>query len=300
MINATDIAEEIGLGNRTNTIMQSSFFKVAKVIPYEKAVDEMKKFIVKSYGSKGEEVVNMNYAAVDRGGDIIKVNVPEGCKDIAVEEKKLDKNLPDFIRNVVMPVNSLKGDDLPVSAFKGREDGTFPAGTTEYEKRGIAVWAPEWISDNCIQCNQCSYVCPHASIRPYLLTDEEAANLPEGTKVIQGIGPTKEYKFKIQVSILDCNGCGNCADVCPSKEKALVMKPFASQLSEHNRYMHMHEKIGYKDTVVDKMKTVKNSQFAQPLFEFSGACSGCGETPYIKTITQLYGDRMIVANATGC
>ncbi|HUS85875.1 MAG TPA: pyruvate:ferredoxin (flavodoxin) oxidoreductase [Bacteroidales bacterium] len=300
MINATDIAEEIGLGNRTNTIMQSAFFKVARVIPYEKAVDEMKKFIVKSYGTKGEDVVKMNYAAVDRGGDVIKVGVPAEWKNIIPEKEKSDETLPDFIRDVVLPVNALKGDDLPVSAFKGREDGTFPAGTTAYEKRGVALWAPEWVPENCIQCNQCSYVCPHASIRPFLLTDEEAANAPEGIVTVQGIGQLKEYKFRVQVSILDCNGCGNCADVCPSKEKALVMKPFETQLIEKDHWLYMHKKVGYKETVVDKMKTVKNSQFAQPLFEFSGACSGCGETPYIKTITQLYGERMMIANATGC
>lgn len=300
IINATDIAEELGLGNRTNTIMQSAFFKVANVIPYDKAVDEMKKFIVKSYGTKGENIVKMNYAAVDRGGDVTQVTVPADWKNAAIEETIVDTSIPDFIRNVVMPVNSLKGDDLPVSAFAGREDGTFPAGTTAYEKRGIAVWTPEWVADNCIQCNQCSYVCPHAAIRPFLLTEQEAANAPEGTVTKQGIGGTKEYKFKIQVSLYDCTGCGNCADVCPAKEKALVMKPFDSQIAEADRWTYMHEKVGYKDFVLDKTKTVKNSQFAQPLFEFSGACAGCGETPYIKAITQLFGERMIVANATGC
>jgi pyruvate-ferredoxin/flavodoxin oxidoreductase len=300
IINATDIAEELGLGNRTNTIMQSAFFKVAKVIPYEKAVEEMKKFIVKSYGNKGEAIVKMNYDAVDRGGDVTGIKVPASWKNAASDEAKVDDNIPEFVRNVVMPINALKGDDLPVSAFVGREDGTFPAGTTEYEKRGIAVWIPEWQADNCIQCNQCAYVCPHAAIRPFLLTEEEAANAPEGTVTKQGIGGTKEYRYKIQVSLYDCTGCGNCADICPSKEKSLIMKPFETQHDEGERWKYMHEKVGYKETVLDKTKTVKNSQFAQPLFEFSGACAGCGETPYIKAITQLYGDRMIVANATGC
>ncbi len=300
MINATDIAEEIGLGGRTNTIMQSAFFKVANVIPYDKAVDEMKKFIVKSYGAKGEDIVKMNYAAVDRGGKVTKINVPDSWKNVKPEKKKVDEKLPEFVRDVVNPIIAQKGDDLPVSAFRGREDGTFPAGTTQFEKRGVAVWTPEWIPDNCIQCNQCSFVCPHAVIRPFLLTDEEAANAPGGTEVIQGIGPLKEYKFRIQVSVYDCTGCGNCADVCPSKEKALVMKPFESQLDQAEKWTYMHEEVGYKDTVVDKLKTVKNSQFSQPLFEFSGACAGCGETPYVKVITQLFGDRMIVANATGC
>ena len=199
------------------------------------------------------------------------------------------------------PINSLKGDDLPVSAFSGREDGTFPSGTSAYEKSGIAVNVPEWQPDECIQCNQCSYVCPHAVIRPFLLTDEEAAKAPEGTTTIQGIpGALKAYKFRIQVSVLDCTGCGNCADVCPSKNKALIMKPLETQLDQVPLWTYMHEEVGYKDTVVDKFVNVKNSQFAQPLFEFSGACAGCGETPYIKAITQLFGDRMIVANATGC
>jgi pyruvate-ferredoxin/flavodoxin oxidoreductase len=199
------------------------------------------------------------------------------------------------------PMNAMKGDDLPVSAFKGREDGTFPSGTAAYEKRGIAVNVPEWQPNECIQCNQCSYVCPHAAIRPFLLTDEELKNAPEGTQTIQGIpGALKAYRFKIQVSVYDCTGCGNCADVCPSKNKALIMKPLESQLAEAERWTYMHEKVGYKDTVVDKFVNVKNSQFSQPLFEFSGACAGCGETPYLKSITQLFGDRMIASNATGC
>jgi pyruvate-ferredoxin/flavodoxin oxidoreductase len=301
IINATKIAEEIGLGTRTNTIMQAAFFKLASIIPYEKAESEMKKAIYKSYGRKGEDVVNMNYAAVDKGTEVIKVEIPAAWASIKPEKKEDKRDIPDFIRNVADPINHLKGDDLPVSAFAGREDGTFPAGTTQYEKRGIAVNVPEWQPDECIQCNQCSYVCPHAAIRPFLLTDEEAKNAPEGTKTIQGIpGVLKQYRFKIQVSLYDCTGCSNCADVCPSKNKALIMKPFETQLAEGPRWNYMHEKVGYKDTVVDKFVNVKNSQFAQPLFEFSGACAGCGETPYIKAITQLFGDRMTVSNATGC
>ena len=300
IINATKIADEIGLGNRTNTIMQSAFFKISNVIPYDSAVEEMKKAIVKTFGRKGEDIVNMNKAAVERGGDAEEVIIPAEWKNIEIKAKTDDRNIPDFIKNIAEPINAQKGDDLPVSAFIGREDGTFPAGTTAYEKRGIAITVPEWIADNCIQCNQCAYVCPHAAIRPFLLTDEELENAPKGTKAIQGIGGTKEYKFKIQVSPLDCTGCGNCADVCPSKEKALVMKSLDSQMGEAPRWDYMHSKVGYKDTVLPKEKSVKNSQFAQPLFEFSGACAGCGETPYIKTITQLFGDRMMVANATGC
>jgi pyruvate-ferredoxin/flavodoxin oxidoreductase len=261
----------------------------------------MKKAIYKSYGKKGEEVVKMNYAAVDKGSKVEKVEIPAEWASIKVEKAVDTRDIPEFIRDVVEPINRMEGDDLPVSAFTGREDGTFPSGTTAFEKRGIAVNVPEWQPDECIQCNQCSYVCPHAVIRPFLLTDEEAANAPEGTKFIQGIpGALKAYKFKIQVSVLDCTGCSNCADVCPSKKKALVMKPLESQLDEAPRWTYMHEKVGYKDTVVDKFVNVKNSQFVQPLFEFSGACAGCGETPYIKSITQLFGDRMIVANATGC
>ncbi|HKK41355.1 MAG TPA: pyruvate:ferredoxin (flavodoxin) oxidoreductase [Bacteroidales bacterium] len=301
IINATQIAEEIGLGTRTNTIMQAAFFKVANVVPYEKAESEMKKAIYKSYGKKGEDVVKMNYDAVDQGSNVEKVEVPADWANITVTKKKTESNVPAFISDVMEPINSLKGDDLPVSAFAGREDGTFPSGTSAYEKRGIAVNVPEWQPDECIQCNQCSYVCPHASIRPFLLTEEELANAPEETKTIKGIpGALKAYNFRIQVSVLDCTGCGNCADICPSKNKALIMKPLESQLSEAPRWTYMHEEVGYKDTVVDKFVNVKNSQFAQPLFEFSGACAGCGETPYIKAITQLFGDRMIIANATGC
>jgi pyruvate-ferredoxin/flavodoxin oxidoreductase len=301
IINATAIADEIGLGNRTNTIMQAAFFKVANVIPYEKAVSEMKKAIYKSYGKKGETVVNMNYAAVDKGGEVTQIEIPAEWASIKISSDKDARNIPAFISEVMEPMNSMKGDDLPVSAFVGREDGTFPSGTAAYEKRGIAVFSPEWQPDECIQCNQCSYVCPHAAIRPFLLTEEELANAPEGTRAIQGVGGAlKAYKFKIQLSVYDCTGCGNCADICPSKNKALIMKPFETQLAEAERWTYMHEKVGYKDTVADKFINVKNSQFSQPLFEFSGACAGCGETPYIKTITQLFGDRMIVSNATGC
>jgi len=301
-INATAIAEEIGLGNRTNTIMQSSFFKIANVIPYDMAVEHLKKAILKTFGMKGEEIVNMNYAAVDRGGggDLTKIEIPVEWADLDTTPVPDTRNIPDFIKNVAEPINAQRGDDLPVSAFVGREDGTFPAGTTQYEKRGVAVNVPEWLDENCIQCNQCAYVCPHAAIRPFLLTDAELANAPDGTKVQKGKGGIKEYNFRIQVSVLDCTGCGNCADVCPSKEKSLIMKPLGTQMVEVERWDYMHKEVGYKDNVLPKEKTVKNSQFAQPLFEFSGACAGCGETPYIKAITQLFGDRMMVANATGC
>lgn len=306
IINATKIAEEIGLGNRTNTIMQSAFFKISNVIPYDLAVDEMKKAIKKTFGRKGEKIVNMNYEAVDKGGqELHEVKVPEEWKDIDVKEQEIDQSRPEFVREVADVMNRMEGDSLPVSKFLDREDGTFPQGTTQYEKRGIAVNVPEWIPENCIQCNQCAYVCPHAVIRPFLLTEEEVKNAPKGTETIKGLGKTKEYQFRIQVSVLDCTGCGNCVDVCPAKKKgvvtkALEMKPLGTQKAEIDRWNYMHEKVGYKDTVLPKEKTVKNSQFAQPLFEFSGACAGCGETPYVKAVTQLFGDRMMIANATGC
>lgn len=301
IINATAIAEELGLGNRTNTIMQSAFFKVSNVIPYDIAVAEMKKAIVKSYGKKGEKVVSMNNAAVDRGGDVTKVNVDPSWSNLPCTEKEKHNDIPAFIRDVVEPMNAQEGDNLPVSAFLGREDGTFPPGTTQYEKRGIAVNVPEWIADNCIQCNQCAYVCPHAAIRPFLLNEKEVTEAPANTTTIKANGKAFEgLQFRIQVSTLDCTGCSNCADICPAKTKALVMKPLETQHTEIERWNYMHYKVGYKDHLIDKTQTFKNSQFAQPLFEFSGACAGCGETPYIKTITQLFGERMTVANATGC
>ncbi|MDR0981992.1 MAG: pyruvate:ferredoxin (flavodoxin) oxidoreductase [Culturomica sp.] len=303
IINGTKLGQELGLGNRTNTIMQSAFFKITNVIPYELAVEEMKKFIVKSYGNKGEAIIKMNYAAVDAGGDLknlIQVEVPSEWKNLPADEATtISAERPEFIVKVVDVMNAQAGDSLPVSAFNGIEDGTFPAGTSKYEKRGIAVNVPEWQVDKCIQCNQCAYVCPHAAIRPFLLTDAELASAPAGTSTKPAIG--KEfagYQFRMQVSPLDCTGCGNCADICPAKEKALVMKPLSSQNDEINRWTYMDTKVGYKKLV--EPNNVKNSQFIQPLFEFSGACAGCGETPYIKLITQLFGERMMVANATGC
>ena len=305
IIDATKIAGEIGLGNRTNTILQSAFFKISGVIPYDLAVEQMKKFIVKSYGRKGEDVVNKNYAAVDRGGDIVKVEIPAEwanlpCStDFAVEKHEGD---PEFIAKVMRPMVAQCGNDLPVSAFAGYEDGTFPAGTTEYEKRGVATVVPEWNAANCIQCNQCSLVCPHAAIRPVVMTDDELKAAPASMKTAD-IKMPKEMAgmhFRMQVSVMDCTGCGNCADLCPAKEKALVMKPFESQLHEAENWTYSQKKVTYKDNLIDKFANVKNSQFAQPLFEFSGACAGCGETPYLKCITQLFGEQMMVANATGC
>ena len=306
IIDATHIAVEIGLGTaRTNTILQSSFFKISGVIPYESAVKQMKDANQKSYGRKGSEVVKMNNDAVDRGGDVIKVNVdPAWSKlDPNADVPAVDPNRPEFIRNVVDVMNSQHGDSLPVSAFTGREDGTFPQGTSAYEKRGIAVNVPEWIPDNCIQCNICSYVCPHAAIRPFLLNAEEKAAWKDVTTIPAVPQKTFEgLEYRIQLSPLDCTGCSNCVNVCSGKKgaKALELKPLETQLGQKELWNYASENISYKDTYAPKDQSVKNSQFSQPLFEFSGACAGCGETPYIKLATQLYGDRMMIANATGC
>ncbi|MCX6249877.1 MAG: pyruvate:ferredoxin (flavodoxin) oxidoreductase [Bacteroidetes bacterium] len=301
IIDATKIATEIGLGNRTNTIMQSAFFKLAEVIPYEKVVDEMKRANYKTYGRKGEEIVTMNNLAIDRGAEAEKVEIPAEWAKISLKENDDDTGKPVFVRTIFDPVNKMKGDDVPVSAFIGREDGTFPAGTTVLEKRGIAVTVPVWIPENCIQCNQCAYVCPHAVIRPFLLDEAERKAAPQDMVTLKAIG--KELtglEFRIQVSVLDCTGCGNCLDVCPAKVKALEMKELGSQMHETTNWDFVIDHITYKPDVAPRSKTFKNSQFAKPLFEFSGACGGCGETPYIKLITQLFGERMMISNATGC
>ncbi|MBB6275642.1 pyruvate:ferredoxin (flavodoxin) oxidoreductase [Porphyromonas circumdentaria] len=302
-INATSIAQEIGLGNRTNTILQSAFFKIANVIPYELAVEQMKKFIVKSYAKKGDSIVNMNYAAVDRGADVIEIPVKPEWASLGDEPVVRHEDDTDFIYNVVRKVNAQAGDDLPVSAFIGREDGTWDNGTAASEKRGVATFVPQWKADNCIQCNQCAYVCPHATIRPFLL--DEAERNTTGVHSLPAIGKgMKEagITFRIQVDVLDCLGCGNCANVCPGNKngKALEMLPLETQYDEQKNWDKMVKQVTNKAHLVDILANVKNSQFAQPLFEFSGACAGCGETPYVKLITQLFGDRQMVANATGC
>ncbi|MDR1914490.1 MAG: pyruvate:ferredoxin (flavodoxin) oxidoreductase [Clostridiales bacterium] len=302
-INGTDIAAKIGLGGRINTILQSAFFKLANIIPIDDAVKHMKKAIVDSYGKKGEKIVNMNYAAVDAGVEQVKkVKFPADWANTTqdFETHSAIEVFPEFIKNVAYPINHMHGDDLPVSAFLGREDGTFPQGTAAYEKRGTAVSVPEWIIENCIQCNQCSYVCPHAVIRPFLLDETEKSNAPEQyeTKKARGKG-LENYQYRVQVSVLDCTGCANCVQVCPAKNKALALKPIESQANQIENWKYSTEKVARKQNPLN-VNTVVGSQFEQPLLEFSGACAGCGETPYAKLITQLYGDRMYIANATGC
>ncbi|MBA7508488.1 Pyruvate:ferredoxin oxidoreductase [subsurface metagenome] len=300
IIDATDIAAEIGLGSRINMIMQSAFFKLAKVIPLDDAVKYMKEAIKKTYGKKGEKIVQMNYQAVDRGIESLKkVKIPDSWKDTVEVEDVAGAQEPEFIKNILRVINRQEGDSIPVSAFIGAEDGTFPQGTAAYEKRGIAVNVPEWQKDNCIQCNQCSYVCPHAVIRPVLLTGEEVKNAPEKFETVEAKGKgLEQFAYRIQVSTLDCTGCGNCANICPAKNKALVMKPLDTQ-EVQIRNWDFASKIPVKENVVPA-DTVKGSQFRIPLFEFSGACGGCGETPYAKLVTQLFGDRMLITNATGC
>ncbi|TFH43243.1 MAG: pyruvate:ferredoxin (flavodoxin) oxidoreductase [Chrysiogenales bacterium] len=301
IIDASPIAEEIGMIGRTNSIMQAAFFRVAGVIPYELAERHMKEAVKKTYGKKGDKIVALNCAAIDRGGEMVReVAVPGEWKSIGETGHGGDTPAPEFIERIARPINRLEGNSLPVSAFKDFPDGTFPQGTAAYEKRGIATHVPEWIPEQCIQCNQCSYVCPHSVIRPFLLDEEEIASLPPGADLIPAKGKGLEgFQFRIQLSPLDCYGCGSCAEVCPSKEKSLVMKPIESQKGQAPLWEHFAARVTYKDGLVPKT-TVKGSQFAKPLLEFHGACAGCGETPHYKLITQLFGDRMMIANATGC
>jgi len=302
-INATKIAQEIGLGNRTNTILQSAFFRITEVIPVDLAVEQMKKFIVKSYGKKGQDVVDKNYAAVDRGGEYKKLDVDPAWSNLEVEAPAPNDD-PEFINKIVRPINAQDGDLLKVSDFADIPDGTWQNGTAAYEKRGVAAFVPEWNEENCIQCNKCAYVCPHAAIRPFLLDADEMKNAPMAEeKTLPAIG--KQFagmRFIQAVDVLDCLGCGNCADICPGKKgvKALEMKPLESQLDVQKEWDYCVKSVSSKQELIDIKANVKNSQFATPLFEFSGACSGCGETPYVKLISQLYGDHEMVANATGC
>ena len=307
IIDAVNLAVQIGLGNRTNTILQSAFFKLnEQIMPYEQAQDLMKKYAYKSYARKGDAIVQLNYKAIEIGAEgLVKVEVDPAWANLEVEEKAVASDRPDFVKNIADPVNAIKGYDLPVSAFTEYADGTIPAGTAAYEKRGTSSFVPLWNAENCIQCNQCAFVCPHAVIRPFLATDEEIANAPEGTIVIPAMGPTlKGLHYSIQISTLDCTGCNVCVNQCPGKkgQKALTMVPVdkANEAKQPEVAKYFFEQVSYKDHLVDKMSNPKNSQFAQPLFEFSGACGGCGETPYVKLITQLFGDHMVVSNATGC
>ncbi|WP_196001479.1 pyruvate:ferredoxin (flavodoxin) oxidoreductase [Clostridium sp. 1001271B_151109_B4] len=302
-VNATKIASEIGLGRRINMIMQSAFFKLAEIIPEEEATEYLKASIKKAYGKKGDKVVNMNYEAVEAGmNSLVKINVPESWKTASEEAKVETKEVTDFVKNIMNPMNALEGDKLPVSAFNGLEDGTFPAGTAAYEKRGVATEVPEWNMSKCIQCNQCAFVCPHACIRPVLVNDEELAKAPAGFETKKATGKTLAgLNYRIQVSTLDCTGCNNCVDICPAPGKALEMKPLGTQVETEvaNWEFSVSKEVSNKEHLTTG-KTVKDSQFKQPLIEFSGACAGCGETAYIKLATQLFGDRMMIANATGC
>ncbi len=300
-IDAIKLGAEIGLGNRINMIMMSAFFKLAAIIPEADAVTYMKEAIVKSYGKKGEKVVNMNNAAVEAGlNGLVEIAYPESWATTTEGAVPVAVPATEYFDDVVKPILAQKGDKLPVSAFVDNANGIVPAGTTKYEKRGIAINVPNWIIDNCIQCNQCAYVCPHACIRPYLLTDEQVAAAPETFATKKANGKAYEgLQFRMQLSPLDCTGCGNCADVCPSKNKALVMEPLANISDAEEANWEYAQTLPEPAVEINK-STVKDSQFSKPLFEFSGACAGCGETPYVKLVTQLFGDRMMVANATGC
>lgn len=298
-INATGIAADIGLGNRINTVLQAAFFQITNIIPIDNATNYMKEAIKNTYERKGQNILDMNYKAVDAGvAGVKKVNVPSSWANV-IEEDAQTANVPDFVKKINMPIDALKGDLLPVSTFRGIEDGTFENGTSQYEKRAIAVNVPHWIKENCIQCNQCSYVCPHATIRPFLSTEEERKDATTNFEFKKAIGKGLEnYGFTIAVNQLDCTGCSNCAQVCPAKEKALVMKPIEEEMYKYDTWVFA-KGLSNKENPLNQ-NTVKGSQFNQPLLEYSGACAGCGETPYAKLITQLYGDRMVIANATGC
>ncbi len=314
IINAIDKAVEVGMGKRTNTILQSAFFKLAEIMPIEEAVDYMKYMAKKSYSKKGEEVVNNNYKAIDAGVDaLVKIDVPESWKNVEIVDNtpKAEgprKDLVDFVNNILTPVNQMNGDSLPVSTFEKMADGTFPQGSAAYEKRGIAVMVPEWNAANCVQCNTCSFVCPHATIRPFLLTEEEAANAPEATKIAaRTLGKGAEnYKFTMAVSPMDCMGCGVCVTVCPTtknpEKAALKMVPQHTQVDQQAPFDYLVANVSKKDidTPMFADNTVKGSQFAQPLLEFSGSCAGCAETAYARLVTQLFGERMYISNATGC
>ena len=300
VIDAVDIAREVGLGGRINMVMQAAFFKLAEIIPVKDVSKYLKGEVEKSYGNKGQNIVDMNFRAIDKGfNSMKKVNVPESWK--TVQDKSDDRNteIPEFVEKVIFPMNKQEGDRLPVSAFTDREDGSFPLGVTAWEKREIAIDVPMWDSNKCIQCNQCSFVCPHAVIRPTLLTEEEMKNAPEGLKTVDATG-FKDMKFHLAISAQDCTGCGSCVNVCPAKGKAIEMKPLAANREQYIKDWNFAKDIPPKDITKKVEQTVKGSQFKKPLQEFSGACAGCGETPYAKLVTQLFGNRMMISNAAGC
>ena len=302
-MNASKIAQEIGLGNRTNTILQSAFFRITEVIPVDLAIEQMKKFIVKSYGNKGQDVVDKNYAAVDRGGEYKTLAVDPAWANLA-DDAVAEEDVPAYIKEIVRPINGQSGDLLKVSDFVRYDmvDGTMTNGASAFEKRGVEAFNPEWTAENCIQCNKCAYVCPHACIRPFVLDEEEMKGFEDKTLEMKVPKPMAGMNFRIQVSVLDCVGCGNCADVCPGNKngKALAMVPFTHDEQQISNWNYLAKNVKSKQHLIDIKSNVKNSQFAQPLFEFSGACAGCGETPYVKLVSQLYGDREMIANATGC
>ena len=303
-MNASKIAQEIGLGNRTNTILQSAFFRITEVIPVDLAIEQMKKFIVKSYGNKGQDVVDKNYAAVDRGGEYKTLAVDPAWANLADDAVAEEEDVPAYIKEIVRPINGQSGDLLKVSDFVRYDmvDGTMTNGASAFEKRGVEAFNPEWTAENCIQCNKCAYVCPHACIRPFVLDEEEMKGFEDKTLEMKVPKPMAGMNFRIQVSVLDCVGCGNCADVCPGNKngKALAMVPFTHDEQQISNWNYLAKNVKSKQHLIDIKSNVKNSQFAQPLFEFSGACAGCGETPYVKLVSQLYGDREMIANATGC
>ena len=296
-VDAVKIAGEVGLGGRINMIMQTAFFKLSEVIPFEKAVELLKDGIDKAYGKKGQKIVDMNIAAVEQGMNaIVEIPILDAWKDIT-DETAASKNEPEYVSQIMRPVLAQKGDSLPVSAFS--TDGTMPVATSKYEKRGVAIMVPEWVPENCIQCNQCAFVCPHSAIRAVVADTNELQNAPASFSTVEGNGKDlQNLRFRIQINTQDCLGCGNCADICPAKEKALVMQPLPSQTKEQIPNFEFSQSISYKD--IGKRESLKGSQFRQSLMEFSGACAGCGETPYVKVLTQLFGERMVVANATGC
>ena len=301
IIDANKESQALGLGNRSNMVLQAAFFKLANVIPVEDAVEHMKAAVKKTYGLKGEKIVNMNIAAVDAGINAVKqVQVKKSWKNLSgAAIQPAPSDVPDIIKNILVPINAQKGDLLPVSAFKGMEDGTMPLGTSQYEKRGIATHLPVWNQDECIQCNMCSFVCPHAVIRPYLLDEKEAANAPAGMILVDAKGPKMDgLKYTMGVSTLDCTSCGSCVSSCPKSGKALKMVPTHEVSLDQTNWQYL-QTLPEKNDRIDKF-TLKGSQLRQPLVEFNGACAGCGETPYIKLLTQLYGDKMYLANATGC